>query len=543
MAEQVERDDVQALGRQRPGQRLRASGAASAARAAAPPRRRRRRTRCTRGGRGPCSRLDEELPDPLGHQHVDTAYARPPRPATVARACGVGTRRTRPHRRHSGRMTLSGQARWPSPWRCWSASTSPASAPSLFRPDGDPVATWWPAAGLAVGADRAGPAAVVAGAGAGARARGDRRGERHRRPRPRRSRCCSALANAAEALVAGGDPAPRRPRAARSWTRSRTSSGWSTAAAAGRPDDRRRGRRSSVAVTRRRGSVVGTWRSVFAVPRRADPRPRADRDDRLGQRRAGRRCAAGELAAAGAAPCSLVTLVVFAPDQTLPLDVPAAAAPGLGGAALRPRAVVAWELAGFSLADDRADAPRATARSASTTTRGAIQAAEARRRSCQGYLLVRGADVAAARDRGRAAPRPAAAGSAAASCSSAATSPSRWSACCCCAATGGRLEIVDLNDTAAQRPRRGPAAAARPRAGRGARRPRSRSDLIQRPDARRTARRLEGADRRCRAARAPGSTSRSSLLSGAPDPIVRGPAPGRHRRARRAPARSRPRRS
>ena len=266
--------------------------------------------------------------------------------------------------------------------------------PPRGRPGGGLLARGRPRGG----ADRADPAAVVAGPGRRHR-RGQRRGEPHRRTRAarlgavrarerrrgpgRRGDPASRRARPAPARRAGGLPPPGRGHPAR------------------RPDDRggrlgqRLGHRHRL---RRRDLVRG-----LPLPRGGDAGAGADRDDPDRERAARPARRAGP---AGARPAvrharRLRTAAAAA------ADVPAAAGPRLGRAAPRPegRRVGAGRLQPGHHADDDAGL-----RPVRRQLRRPPARRRRRRRPHPGLPALRRPDVAAAGHRGRAAPRPAAPG-------------------------------------------------------------------------------------------------------------------------------------
>src|SRR6478736_4168775 len=88
--------------------------------------------------------LEEELSDPLRHQHADQPTV-DHRSRVVARPAGVNWPRL-------ARMSYSGRGLqgWPLVVVLIAAAYAVGVASVLFRPEASNIATWWPAAGIAV---------------------------------------------------------------------------------------------------------------------------------------------------------------------------------------------------------------------------------------------------------------------------------------------------------------------------------------------------------------------------------------------------------
>ena len=272
-------------------------------------------------------------------------------------------------------MTISGQVRWPAALALLVGVYVAGVGAVVLRPDRDPVAAWWPAAGLAVALIALAPRrcwpALAAGlvlVSAGANLTGGR---------DLPVSLLFGLANAGEALVAGAilrRGGLERPQLASledflRLVEATLLGGLAIAVGAS----------LSVALTDS-GSVVNTWTSVFPAHAAAVLVlvPIALTGSQRGPvyRR-------GELALQVFA-LLLVSLVVFAPRQGLPLT--SLPLPFLVWAALRfDVRVVAWELAGFSFLTT-ALTIRGYGPFAVSYDSGSIQAGQVGALS-QGYLL------------------------------------------------------------------------------------------------------------------------------------------------------------
>ena len=239
----------------------------------------------------------------------------------------------------TGCMTNSGQVRWPAAVALLVAVYAAGVGAVAFRPAGDPVAAFWPAAGLGVALIALTPRRWWPGLAGGivvASAAANLTGGRELPVS-----VLFGLANAAEALVAGAilrRGGLDRPRldAQEDFLRlvEATLLGGLTIAV---------GASASVWATGT-GSAFETWSAVFPSHAAATLVLVPIAMTRTGTGRLDRR---GELALQVLA-LLFVTLVVFAPQQPLPLTF--LPLPVLVWAALRlDLRVVAWELAGFSL--------------------------------------------------------------------------------------------------------------------------------------------------------------------------------------------------